>query len=148
MQGLETTATWIQETQEFELHSPSLTASKWWIGGLGRTADHAAVMAQLIIKGKKMGPHLFVVPLRDLATRQPLPGRLIGDIGELGSKLSPHPKLRSFIACQHRSQSRVSDDGSVRVVLLPICSAHNDASRWQITDFCFWITFACERDNP
>jgi len=81
VQGLETTATWVQETQEFELHSPSLTASKWWIGGLGRSADHAAVMAQLIINGKKYGPHPFVVPLRDLKTRQPLPGRTIGDIG-------------------------------------------------------------------
>lgn len=48
----------------------------------GRTADHAAVMAQLIINGKKYGPHPFVVPLRDLKTREPLPGRTIGDIGQ------------------------------------------------------------------
>jgi acyl-CoA oxidase len=38
VQGLETTATYIPETDEFEIHSPYLTASKWWIGGLGRTA--------------------------------------------------------------------------------------------------------------
>lgn len=48
----------------------------------GRTADHAAVMAQLIISGKKYGPHPFVVPLRDVKTREPLPGRTIGDIGK------------------------------------------------------------------
>jgi acyl-CoA oxidase len=38
VQGLETTATYISETDEFEINSPHLTASKWWIGGLGRTA--------------------------------------------------------------------------------------------------------------
>ena len=35
------------DSEEFELHSPSLTAFKWWPGGLGRTATHAVVMAQL-----------------------------------------------------------------------------------------------------
>ena len=81
VQGIETTATWVQDTQEWELNSPSLTASKWWIGGLGRTADHAVVMAQLIINGKSYGPHPLVVPIRDVQTREPLPGRTIGDIG-------------------------------------------------------------------
>lgn len=38
VQGLETTSTYIPETDEFEIHSPFLTSSKWWIGGLGRTA--------------------------------------------------------------------------------------------------------------
>jgi acyl-CoA oxidase len=33
VQGLETTATYDESTQEFVLHSPTLTASKWWIGG-------------------------------------------------------------------------------------------------------------------
>lgn len=42
-------------------------------------------MAQLIINGKKYGPHPFVVPLRDLKTREPLPGRTIGDIGQFGA---------------------------------------------------------------
>jgi acyl-CoA oxidase len=32
VQGLETTATYDKTTQEFIIHSPSLTASKWWIG--------------------------------------------------------------------------------------------------------------------
>lgn len=81
VQGLETTATWIQETQEFDLHSPSLTSAKWWSGGLGRTATHSCVMAQLIIDGKRYGPHPFVVTLRDLESREALPGRKIGDIG-------------------------------------------------------------------
>lgn len=81
VQGLETTATYDQASKEFIINSPSLTASKWWIGGLGRSADHAVVMAQLQINGRKYGPHPFVVPIRDLKTREPLPGCVIGDIG-------------------------------------------------------------------
>ncbi|EPQ32450.1 uncharacterized protein PFL1_00646 [Pseudozyma flocculosa PF-1] len=81
VQGIETTATWVPETQEWEVNSPTLTSSKWWIGGLGRTADHAVVMAQLIIHGKSYGPHPLVVQIRDVKTREPLPGRTIGDIG-------------------------------------------------------------------
>jgi hypothetical protein len=48
---------------------------------MGRTADHALVMAQLITNGKRHGLHPFVVPLRDRKTRQPLPGVVVGDIG-------------------------------------------------------------------
>ncbi|CAI2166855.1 3243_t:CDS:2 [Funneliformis geosporum] len=81
VQGLETTAIYISETDEFEIHSPYLTASKWWIGGLGKTANHAIVMAQLKSNGKTYGPHLFVVQIRDMETHQPLPGITIGDIG-------------------------------------------------------------------
>ncbi|KAJ1973413.1 hypothetical protein H4R35_004132 [Dimargaris xerosporica] len=81
VQGLETTATFIPETHEFEIHSPSLTAAKWWSGGLGIVATHAIVMAQLIVKGKGYGPHPFVVPIRSLDNHQPLPGITVGDIG-------------------------------------------------------------------
>jgi acyl-CoA oxidase len=38
---LETTATFIKETDEFELNTPTLTAIKWWPGTLGCTANHA-----------------------------------------------------------------------------------------------------------
>ena len=38
-------------------------------------------MAQLYIDGKNMGPHPFVVPVRDLKTHQPLPNVHVGDIG-------------------------------------------------------------------
>ncbi|KAH9815900.1 acyl-CoA dehydrogenase/oxidase C-terminal [Melampsora americana] len=81
VQGLETTAIYDPKTKEFVINSPYLTASKWWIGGLGRSADHAVVMAQLITNGVKYGPHPFVVPIRDMITREPLEGRTIGDIG-------------------------------------------------------------------
>ncbi|MCJ1475366.1 fatty-acyl coenzyme A oxidase [Lambiella insularis] len=41
VRGLETTATWNVEDKTFIIHSPHLTASKWWIGSLGRTANFA-----------------------------------------------------------------------------------------------------------
>jgi hypothetical protein len=47
--------------QEFILHSPTLTSTKWWPGGMGKTATHAVVMARLILKGKDHGPHAFIV---------------------------------------------------------------------------------------
>lgn len=81
VRGLETTATWNQEDQTFIINSPTLTASKWWIGSLGRTANHAVVMAQLFIGGKNFGPHPFVVQVRDLETHQPLENVYVGDIG-------------------------------------------------------------------
>ncbi|KAF8153565.1 peroxisomal oxidase [Mycena galopus ATCC 62051] len=79
---LETTATYIPETREFEIHSPTLTSTKWWIGALGKTATHGVVQAKLILPGgKDMGPHLFLIQLRSLDTHASLPGRIIGDIG-------------------------------------------------------------------
>ncbi|CAO3614998.1 unnamed protein product [Mucor fragilis] len=81
VQGLETTATYISETNEFELHSPTLTAAKWWIGGLGKAANHAIVMARLITDGKDLGPHPFCVQIRSFEDHTPLPGITVGDIG-------------------------------------------------------------------
>ncbi|KAI4914204.1 hypothetical protein J4E85_010716 [Alternaria conjuncta] len=81
VRGLETTATWNKEDKTFTIHSPHLTASKWWIGSLGRTANHAVVMAQLIIDGKSYGPSPFCVQIRDLKTHEPLDNIHIGDIG-------------------------------------------------------------------
>ena len=81
VRGLETTATWNPDDKTFTINSPHLTASKWWIGSLGRTANHAVVMAQLFIGGKPYGPHPFVVQIRDMKTHQPLPNVHVGDIG-------------------------------------------------------------------
>jgi acyl-CoA oxidase len=81
VRGLETTATWNPDDKTFTLNSPYLTSSKWWIGSLGRTANHAVVMAQLVIAGKYYGPHPFVVQVRDMKTHEPLEGVHVGDIG-------------------------------------------------------------------
>jgi len=55
------------------MNSPDVKAAKWWIGDLGVFATHACVFAQLIIKGKKYGVHVFVVQVRD-SEHKPLNG--------------------------------------------------------------------------
>lgn len=47
VRGIETLATYNPSTKDFTIHSPTLTASKWWNGSLGRTANHAIIVAQL-----------------------------------------------------------------------------------------------------
>ncbi|XP_020114775.1 peroxisomal acyl-coenzyme A oxidase 1-like [Ananas comosus] len=81
VQGLETTATFDPKTDEFVIHSPTLTSSKWWPGGLGKVSTHAVVYARLITEGKDYGIHGFIVQLRSLDDHSPLPGITIGDIG-------------------------------------------------------------------
>ncbi|KAI9271615.1 acyl-CoA dehydrogenase/oxidase C-terminal [Phascolomyces articulosus] len=80
--GLETTATFDEASDQFIIHTPTLTATKWWIGGAAHSATHASVFAQLIVKGKRYGTKVFVVPLRDPKTYNLLPGVNIGDIGK------------------------------------------------------------------
>ena len=43
-------------------------------GGLGKTANFAVVIAELITKGERKGPHPFMVQLRDEDNHMPLPG--------------------------------------------------------------------------
>ncbi|EGT32383.1 CBN-ACOX-1 protein [Caenorhabditis brenneri] len=81
LQNLETTATYDVATQEFVLHTPQITALKWWPGNLGKSSNYAVVVAHMIIKGKNYGPHPFMVQLRDEKTHAPLPGVTVGDIG-------------------------------------------------------------------
>lgn len=81
VQGLETTATFDPQTDEFVLHSPTLTSSKWWPGGLGKVSTHAVVYARLIVGGQFQGVHGFLVQLRSLEDHSPLHGITVGDIG-------------------------------------------------------------------
>ncbi|XP_069785101.1 peroxisomal acyl-coenzyme A oxidase 1 isoform X4 [Narcine bancroftii] len=81
IRGLETTATYDPSTQEFVLNSPTVTSIKWWPGGLGKTSNHAIVLAQLYTQGQLRGLHAFIVPIREMGTHKPLPGVVVGDIG-------------------------------------------------------------------
>ncbi|TNY20196.1 hypothetical protein DMC30DRAFT_447253 [Rhodotorula diobovata] len=81
VQQLETTATYDSKTDEFVLHSPTISATKWWIGALGVLATHGVVQARLFIKGKDHGPHLFILQLRSLEDHSLMPGIEAGEIG-------------------------------------------------------------------
>ncbi|XP_010538409.1 PREDICTED: peroxisomal acyl-coenzyme A oxidase 1-like [Tarenaya hassleriana] len=81
VQGLETTATFDPKSDEFVIHSPTLTSAKWWPGGLGKVSTHAVVYARLITDGEDYGIHGFIVQLRSLDDHSPLPGITVGDIG-------------------------------------------------------------------
>ncbi|GFR82557.1 acyl-coenzyme A oxidase [Elysia marginata] len=81
LRGLETTAEYDVQREEFILNTPTITSSKFWPGALGKTANVAILNAKLITKGRNCGMQSFWVPLRHLETHQPLPGITVGDIG-------------------------------------------------------------------
>lgn len=89
VRALETTATFLPESKggmkgggSFVIHSPTLTSTKFWPGTLGRTANHAMVIARLIDgQGIDRGVHNFLVPLRRMTDHTLLPGVTTGDIG-------------------------------------------------------------------
>ncbi|GAA5888817.1 hypothetical protein JCM5296_005002 [Sporobolomyces johnsonii] len=81
VQQLETTSTYDPATHEFILHSPTVSATKWWIGALGIMATHGVVQARLQLDGKDMGPHLFLVQLRSEKDHSLMPGISAGEIG-------------------------------------------------------------------
>jgi len=95
LRGLEITATFDKANDEFIIHSPTDTATKWWPGGLGRTSTHCVLYARLFIDGKDYGPHAFFVQLRGLKDHHPLPGIIVGDIGpKIGFKSNDNGFLR------------------------------------------------------
>lgn len=89
IRALETTATFVNEANggrggggEWIINSPTLTSTKFWPGTLGKTANHAMIIAQLIDgKGTEQGIHNFIVPLRSMEDHTLLPGVMTGDIG-------------------------------------------------------------------
>ena len=80
--ALQTTAIYDLQSDTFQINTPSLTATKWWIGGAAHSATHAVVYARLIVKEKDYGVKTFIVPLRDNSNFLLLPGIVIGDIGK------------------------------------------------------------------
>jgi acyl-CoA oxidase len=79
IRALETTATFDHATDEFVVHSPTLTSMKWWPTGI-YACTHGVVMAQLIIDGVNSGFHGFFMQLRDDEGRC-MPGVEVGEIG-------------------------------------------------------------------
>ena len=88
VQQLETTATYLPDSDEFEIHSPTPGSRKDYIGGAGDHARFAAVFAQLVTAGPgeeptSRGVHCFVVPIRDESGAD-LPGVTTSDCGYKG----------------------------------------------------------------
>lgn len=79
--GLETTATFDKSNDEFVIHTPSISAIKWWPGEMGGFTNYAITYANLIIDGKSYGVNPFLVQIRDLNTHMPMKGIKCGDIG-------------------------------------------------------------------
>ena len=81
VRGIETTATFDPATDEFILHSPTVSSHKYWAGSLGVVATHALVVARLIISDKDLGNHVFLVQVRDLNTHELVPNVLVYEQG-------------------------------------------------------------------
>ena len=79
--NLETTATYDVKTDEFVIHTPTETATKWWPGDLGLFCTHAAIFANLIIDGQRYGVMPFMVQIREMDTFMPCKGITCGDMG-------------------------------------------------------------------
>ena len=79
VRGLETTAVYLPETEEFVIHTPSREAGKEYIGNAlhGRMAT---VFAQLVVRGENHGVHAVLVPMRDEEGKL-LPGIEVEDCG-------------------------------------------------------------------
>ena len=43
---------------------------------VGKSVNHVVLMAQLIVSGKNNGIQAFIVPVRDMETHLPLPGKI------------------------------------------------------------------------
>ncbi|CAK60092.1 unnamed protein product (macronuclear) [Paramecium tetraurelia] len=95
VQNLETTATYDPQSNDFVLHTPSVSAVKFWPGELGFLSNYALVYAKLIFNGKNKGVHPFMVQIRDNSTHKPLRGVTVGDIGP---KLGYSTKDNGYLA--------------------------------------------------
>ena len=102
VQGIETTATFDPETDEIVMNSPTLSSHKYWIGSLGVVATHALVVARLIVKGKDLGNHVFLVQVRDLDTHDLMPNVKIYEQGEkgMGTFASMDNGVMAFTNCR------------------------------------------------
>lgn len=62
--SIATTATYLPETGEFDLHTPHRAAWKDYLGNAALHGQAAVVFAQLITGGENHGVHAFYVPIR------------------------------------------------------------------------------------
>lgn len=86
VKGIQTTATYRRQHDDFVLHTPDDSAQKYWIGGLAETATATVVFAKLFVAGEDHGIHVFAIRIRDpVSGRQLNPDRLT--IADCGAKV-------------------------------------------------------------
>ncbi|CDW85064.1 acyl-coenzyme a oxidase [Stylonychia lemnae] len=81
VKGIETTATYDNQTREYVINTPHTSSMKFWIGNGSKTATISVIFAQLYINDRCYGPHAFITPLRDPQSFEPLSTVTIGDCG-------------------------------------------------------------------
>lgn len=98
VRGIETTAVFDAQTDEFVVHSPTVTSTKFWPGGIGFSCSHAIVLARLIINTTDHGVHAFVMQFRSLKDYTPMPGI---ELGDLGLKMSYNGTCNGYATFDH-----------------------------------------------
>ena len=86
VQSIETTITYLSDSDEFEVDSPTPRATKAYIGNAARDGRMAVVFGQLFVDGEHHGVHAILVPIRG-EDGAPLPGVVCGDHGHKGGLL-------------------------------------------------------------
>ncbi|MFV0429197.1 MAG: acyl-CoA dehydrogenase [Arachnia sp.] len=86
VQSIETTITYLPDSDEYEVHSATELATKAYIGNAGRDGRMAVVFGQLWVASEHQGVHAILVPIRD-ETGGDLPGVTTGDQGHKGGLL-------------------------------------------------------------
>ncbi|CDF38750.1 acyl-CoA oxidase [Chondrus crispus] len=81
VRGIQTTARYLPDVQQFEIHTPHDLAQKFWIGAAAETANVAVVFAQLTVDAVHHGIHIFIVPLRNKHDMSLCDGITIADCG-------------------------------------------------------------------
>jgi acyl-CoA oxidase len=72
--GIETTATLDMKTDEFVIHSPTISSTKFWPGGMGLWANFAIAFARCIVEENDYGVVPFLVQIRSKVDHKPMPG--------------------------------------------------------------------------
>ncbi|KAF8933504.1 hypothetical protein BGZ58_006291 [Dissophora ornata] len=62
---METTAHYIPETHEWDIHTPTINGQKYWISNAAVDAKWAVVFAQTFVQGKNEGVHAILVRIRE-----------------------------------------------------------------------------------
>jgi hypothetical protein len=78
---MQTTATYLPETQEFEVHTPTTLAQKYWITNSAVHAQWAVVFAQLMVRGQNQGIHGLLVRIRGPDMKPCKVGRAVAQWG-------------------------------------------------------------------